>query len=282
MPWRRGAFLLVAGCLAGPPVPAAAGPPPSELGRYEFCGVVARCGLPASPGLCPEPFSRGVSGVSYDEARCREPLWLGKRGFPSDALSSYRVYRFLGRRYRVLYTISGELPISVDRLGLLIDDLPLAARLLTRFQKTPYAAEYLDPEHRRFRANRGTALRGEAERISGSTGERTIVYFGDGTSELGPWKLRGQGLVVAEYRPSGNGKGLSYRLQVVATPVNGVINVLMNTGIFRSVLNRRVREILTDVAEASRKLEAQAASSPGGSEWTAEEQAKLAALLRLP
>src|SRR6185503_16763274 len=275
----RPPVLLVVAVMAAPLRPAAAAPPAAEVGRYEFCGIVARCGLEAPPGLCSEPFARGVSGITYDAARCREPRWLQGRGFRSDAASSYRVYRFLGRRYRVLYSISGELPISADRLGLLLDDLPLAARLLTRFQKTPYAAEYLDAEHLRFRANRGTGLRGEAERVSGSTGERTIVYFGDGTSELGPWKLRGQGLVVAEYRPSGGGKALSYELRVVATPVNGVVNLLMNTGLFRSVLNRRVREILTDVAEASRKLEAQASSAAPGGDWTAEEQAKLAALL---
>jgi hypothetical protein len=273
------AAVLAARVLGAAPSPAPAGP--SEASRREFCSLLAGCGLPAPEGACPAALSRGVKGVRYDEARCREPRALFARGVRPEGDLGFRVYRFLGRRYRVVYPVEGQLAISVPRMSFLLQDLPFAARLLAHFQKVDYAAEYLDPDRRRFRGRRGTALTGEAELLAGGPAERSLAYYGRGTSDLGPWKMRGVGLVLIDYAPTADGRALAYRMHVVATPTNAFYNFIMNRGRFRSVLQGKVREVMDDVAEASRKLQADPAGLPAAS-WPPADAEKLRALRQLP
>jgi hypothetical protein len=156
---------------AAPPTPTG----PSEASRREFCSVLARCGLSAPERTCPEPFRAGVSGVEYDAARCAQPRRLFARGVRPEGDLGFRLYRFLGRRYRVVYPIEGRLDLSAGRMQMLLGDLPLAARLLSHLQKVPYEAEYLDPDRRRFRGRRGSALSGEAEVVAGGAAQRSVV-----------------------------------------------------------------------------------------------------------
>jgi hypothetical protein len=263
---------------SSPPSPR----PVSEQSRREFCSILARCGLLGPGPTCPEPLTRGVAGVEYDDARCAEPRRLFARGVRPEGDLGFRLYRFLGRRYRVVYPIDGQLALSAARMDLLLGDLPLAARLLTHFQKVPYQAEYLDADRRRFRGRRGGALSGEAETVAGGPRERSLVYFGHGRSQVGPWSMRGLGLVLVDYGPSPSGRGLDYHMQVIATPTNSFYNFLMNRSLFRSVLVRKVREILTDIAEASRKLDQEGPALAKDGRWSGADRDKIAALLRVP
>ena len=172
------------------------------------------------------------------------------------------------------------MPLSEARLRYLLDDLPLAAALLTHFQKTRYEAAYLDATgRRRFKGRRGDNLEGDATLLAGSPAERLLVYFGRGTSRIGPWKMRGVGLVELRYAGAAR-TGTRYEIEVVAAPVNAVVNLVMKTGIFRRILLGHIREILDDVAEASAKLDKQGLGE-GGS-WSAPQRERIQALLRLP
>ncbi len=279
---RGGLALLIA--LSAPtrspsPTPSPA-PTPSAAARLEYCSLLKKCGL-SVPSACTEPLTRGVPGVDYDAERCGPARELSQRGVDPGDPASFRVFRFLGERYQVVYRLEGRLAISGARLDFLLDDLPLAAALLTHFQRTRYEAEYLDgPERRRFKARRGDNLDGEATRVAGDPVGRDLVYFGRGASKIGPWRMRGLGLVQVRYAPEPSGKGLRYDVRVVAAPINAVVNLMMKTGIFRSIVLGRIREVLDDVVEASAKLEKQ---GPGqGGPWSAEQREKIASLLRLP
>jgi hypothetical protein len=223
-----------------------------------------------------------VARVAYDDGRCAEPRRLFARGVRPEGDLGFRLYQFLGRRYRVVYPLEGRLELSAPRMDLLLGDLPLAARLLTHFQKVSYQAEYLDPDHLRFRGRRGTGLSGEAEVVAGGARERSLVYFGHGRSRLGPWQMRGLGLVLVDYWPGAGGRGLEYRMRVVATPTNSFYNFLMNRGVFRSVIQKRAREILGDIAEASRKLDQAGPGVAAEGPWTPPERDKITTLLRVP
>jgi hypothetical protein len=276
MRWLLGVALVV---LGGPARPAEAAD--SMLARY--CGLLRGCGLSAPEGWCSEEASRGVKGLRYDDRRCRDPRDLHARGVRHDDLPGYRLYAFLGHRYRVEYAVSGEVAVSAARLTYLMSELPLAARLLTRFQGTRYTAEYLDPGHRRFRGSKGSKLQGEADRVSGSAQEGTVWYFGEGTSKVGPWRLRGRSLMRFEFAPSGpDGRTVAYQVRIVTTPTSAVLNALMNLGLFKSIVNGEIREMVEDVTEASQKLDAQGPAVLEKGDWSAEEKEKLAALLRLP
>ena len=165
-----------------------------------------------------------------------------------------------------------------------MSELPLAARLLTRFQGTRYGAEYLDPGHRRFRGNKGSKLSGEADLLSGAPQEGLVWYFGLGASKVGPWKLRGRSLMRFEFAPAGeDGRKVAYQVRIVTTPTNAMLNAIMNMGLFKSIVNGEIREMVEDVTEASRKLDAQGpALVQSERDWSAEEKAKLSSLLRLP
>ena len=265
--------------LAPTPSPAPSPPLPSAAARLEYCSLLRKCGLSVPPA-CTEPLTRGVPGVDYDAERCDAARELSRRGVDPADPASFRLFRFLGERYQVVYRLEGSVAISVARLDFLLEDLPLAAVLLTHFQKTRYEAEYLDgPARRRFKARRGDNLDGEATRVAGDPVGRDLVYFGRGASRIGPWRMRGLGLVQVRYATEPGGRGLRYDVRVVAAPVNAMVNLVMKTGIFRRILLGHVREVLDDVAEAGAKLEKQGL---GGGSWSAEQKEKIATLLRLP
>jgi hypothetical protein len=250
--------------------------------RREYCGLLAGCKLPAPEGACTAEANKGIEGVTYDEARCADAKDLAAHGLLTTDLDAYPVYRFLGKRYRVTYLVEGRLPLSPARLAFLIDDLPLAAKLLTRLGQGRYTAEYLDDTHRRFKGSKEGTLEGEAVRIAGSTREGWLAYFGRGTSKVGFWRLGGQSLARFRYQalPAPE-RGLSYSMQIVVTPDNAMINRIMTLGLFRRLVQGHIREVVDDIDRASRRLvEIGSAGLKDG--WTDEERARVGAFLSLP
>jgi hypothetical protein len=280
---------LAAAAIAGTPAPSPSPSPgpmllesrPTATPSPELCGLIARCGLPAVPGFCTEAMSAGVKGVTYDEARCAEARDLRSRGVaPTDPVGS-RLYRLLGRRYRASYTVDDRVALGAARLTFLMNDLPLAARLLTHFQKRPYEVRYLDASRTRFWGRKGDALTGEAQLVAGSVPERRLVYFGRGVSKVAFWRLGGNGFFHFEFQPAPS--GVSYRLKIIASPDSGFINAIMNTGLFKRIVYGHMREVLDDITQAADKLAKDGGAAIRGSpEWSAEEKAKIAAFLQLP
>ena len=260
---------------------AAEKPPVSEA-QKRACFLIKACALSEPAGLCPP--EAVDKAASLEPARCQDARDLAARGLVADSDLGFRVFSFLGYKHQVVYLVEGELVLSRARLDFLLNDLPLAAKLLSAFQKNRYSAEYVDAAHTRFKGNRGDDLRGEAEHVTGSTSEGRLVYLGTGSSQLGFWKLRGRGLVQVSYFPTGpDSKRLSYKIRVVASPVNAVINAFMKMGLFKSLVQKRIRDIVTDIAEAAQKFERQGlVGIQDGQGWTEQEKQKLATLLQLP
>lgn len=260
---------------------APASPPPDPR-LLELCALVRGCGLAAGALACPSAVP-AVGGVQYDARRCEMPRALVARGVTPDAPRYFALFRFLGRKYQVTYDVTGDLPLSPVRLSYLVEDLPLAARLLTHFQGVAYAAEYLDLDRSRLKASRAGTLAAEATQVSGSTGEGLLYYHGYGTSQMGPWKLRGQALVEVGYSPAPSGRGLRYRIRILASPANAVINAFMNLWLFKSVLRGKVEEVLRDITQASAKLDRQGLSGlTAAAGWSDDEKKRIATLLARP
>ncbi len=253
--------------------------------QKDFCNFLWGCSLPVPSGYCPDPSALEKPKFAYDSTRCREGRTLTARGVgPSHPLLGYNLYRFLGMEYRIVYTVEDELPISEARLAYLLADLPLSARLVSHFQKEPYTAEYTDAQRTHFKGSKGKHLRGDAALISGSSDERRLFYFGYGVATLAWWTLRGPVLMEFSYLPApGKEKVLKYDMKLLVFPGNGVINGIMNLGLFKKVVLGKVRDVLTDITETAQKL------AGGGSaeilasrDWTAEEKKKIEIFLRLP
>ena len=247
----------------------------------ELCGLLARCGLTVDPAFCAPALSAGVKGVTYDEARCAEARDLRARGVAPDDPVGSRLYRLLGRRYRASYTVDDRVRLGEARLTFLMNDLPLAARLLTHFQKRTYEVRYLDGSRTHFWGRKGDALTGEAQLVAGSVPERRLVYFGRGVSKVAFWRLGGNGFLQFEFQPAGD--GIAYRLKLIASPDSGVINAIMNTGLFKRVVYGHMREVIEDITEAAEKLARDGGAAIQRSpDWSDEEKAKIAAFLQLP
>ena len=68
----------------------------------------------------------------------------------------------------------------------------------------------------------------------------------------------------------------------MTTPSSGLLNAIMNMGLFKSIVTGEIRGMVDDVTEASRKLDGQASRLQQSDGWSAEDKEKLGALLRLP
>lgn len=272
---------------ARPTAPAVKSPPQKRVteGQKDFCHVVRGCGLPEPAGYCPAPADLGKPAFIYDIPRCLEARLLTSRGVtPSHPVVGYKLYRFLGMEYRVIYEIEDHIPISEARLAYLLNDLPLAARLVSHFRKEPYTAEYMDAERSEFKGTKGKRLRGQARLISGDTQEKRLFYFGYGVAEVAFWKLKGPALMDFSYAADAvKGKGLKYKMKLLVFPGSGVINSIMNLGLFRKVVLGKVKEVLVDITESARML-----ANGGGAEllrrsdWTPAEKKKIEEFLKLP
>lgn len=248
------------------------------------CALIRACGLVAPALVCTDEQSRPLQGVTYDAARCAEPRDLLAHGIGPDTGLGVSVFPFLGGRYRVVYDVSGEAPISAAKFDYLAADLPLSAKLATRFSKTKYVLQYLDPTARRFRAARADRLTGEAEILFHDVPANWRTYYGWGSSKLGPWRLHGSAYVDIRIRPSLKTPGtIAYEVKVRTRPVNAMVNAIMGMGLFRGYVIGQIRDTMKDLVGASAALSTQGVEAilkdPG---FTLEEREKVRALVALP
>jgi hypothetical protein len=254
-------------------------------GQKEYCNLIWNCGLPVPDGFCPDRSLVEKPKFTYDSARCLEARTLNSRGLgPGHPTLGFRLYRFLGMEYRVIYNIEEDLNISKARLAFLLADLPLAARLVSHFQKEPYTVTYLDEERNHFEGTKGKRLKGDATLVSGSAEEMRLFYFGYGTATVAWWSLKGPALMDFTYTPSKTKPNhLHYHLELLVFPFNGVINSIMNLGLFRKVVYTKIKEVLDDITETAQKL----AVAGGGEilkskDWSQTDKQKIEAFLKLP
>jgi len=264
-------FLFAASVLADePPAPA--------------CALVKACALPIEVLSCTASQSRPLEGVVYDAQRCSEPRDLLAHGITPEAGLGPFVYPFLGGRYRLVYDISGEAPISEEKFDYLAEDLPLAAKLASRFSKTKYQIQYVDATAKRFHAARGDQLTGDAELLFLDPQPRRRAYYGWGSSKFGPWKLRGSAYVDIRIRPAVKlPKGIAYEVRIRTAPTNAMVNAIMRLGLFKGFVISQIEDTMKDLVGAAAALSAQGVGSilkdPA---FSPEEREKVRALAALP
>lgn len=247
------------------------------------CALIKACGLPEIPS-CTDAQSRPIEGVVYDEQRCSEPRDLLSHGVGPESGMGAFVYPFLGGRYRVVYDITGEAPISEAKFDYLAQELPLAAKLATRFSKTKYAIQYVDQNLRRFRAARADKLTGEAELLFLDSLAKRRTYYGWGSSKFGPWKLHGSTYLDIRIRPSpSNPKTIAYDVRIRTAPVNAMINAIMRLGLFKGYVVGQIEATMRDLVGAAAALSAQSLepilADPA---FSPPEREKIRALAALP
>lgn len=218
------------------------------------CALFKACSLGIAISGCTEDQSRKVKGVEYDESRCSEPRDLLDHDVSPLSEIGERVYPFLGGRYRVVYDLKGEAPVSQARFDYLAEDLPLAAHLATRFSKTKYVMRYAEGNPRRFHASRADKLTGDAELlfVEEDPGQKRRTYFGWGSSKFGPWRFRGSAYVDLRVHPTA--LGIAYDLRIRTAPVNAVVNAIMRMGVFKGHVIGQIEDTMKDIVGAAQAL----------------------------
>ena len=248
------------------------------------CALVKACVLAIEVPSCTPEQSRPIDGVVYDAPRCAEPRDLLAHGVTPDAGMGPFVYPFLGGRYRVVYDIMGEAPISQAKFDTLAEDLPLAAKLASRFSKTKYTIQYADAAAKRFHATRADKLTGEAEMLFLDAAERRRTYYGWGSSKFGPWRLNGSAYVDIRIRPGfKDPKGIAYDVRIRTAPVNAMVNAIMRLGLFKGYVIGQIEDTMKDLVGAAAALSAQGVESVlKDPSFSPEEREKVRALAALP
>ena len=227
----------------------------AEVAPKPLCALVKACALEVAVPGCGEAESKPLADVLYDAARCSEPRDLLAHGVTPAVGIGGSVHAFLGGRYRVVYDMTGEAPISEARFDYLAKNLPFAARLATRFTKTRYSMDYLGPDRKRFHCARADKLVGDAEMLFASPAEKRRTYYGWGTSKLGPWKLHGSAFVDIRLRVGvKNPKGISYDVRVRTAPVNAFVNAIMRMGMFKGYVIGQIQDTMKDLVGAATVL----------------------------
>jgi len=271
----RSFFLLLFSWICLPPLARAAESP------RPACALFKACALGVTLSTCPPEQSKPVEGIRYDEARCGEPRDLLAHGLSPISEMGALVYPFLGGRYRVVYDLQGEAPISEARFDYLAEDLPLAAHLATRFSKTKYVMRHNPTNPRRFFASRADKLTGEAELLFVDAEAKRRAYYGWGSSKFGPWRLRGSAYVDLRVRPTP--AGLAYDVRIRTAPVNGMVNAIMSMGLFRGYVIGQIEDTMKDLVGAAHALSANNLKTVlGDPGFTPEEREKIRALSALP
>jgi len=257
------------------------------------CALIKACGLEGHGvgSSCTALQSRPIGGVTYDAQRCAEPRDLVAHGVDPLVTSDFAIFTFLGGRYRIAYELQGEASISVARFDFLANDLPLAAKLATRFSKTSYVMRYVEGDQtasRRFYASRADKLTGEARRLfadfsSPLTGDRR-VYFGSGASKFGPWKLRGSAYVEIRVKPHPARPGaITYEVRIRTAPINAMVNAIMKLGIFKGMVIGQIEDTMKDLVGAAGALSAKGVEGVlADPAFSPEERLKIQAFAALP
>jgi hypothetical protein len=108
--------------------------------------------------------------------------------------------------------------------------------------------------------------------------------MGSGVAEWGFWTLVGPAMMDFQYwEVPGREKRIGYKVKILVFPGNGVINSVMNLGVFRGLVKSKITGVLGDISETAQKME-----KSGGrelrqsSDWSPEEKKKIETLLLLP
>ncbi|MBF0430079.1 MAG: hypothetical protein HQK83_02280 [Fibrobacteria bacterium] len=250
--------------------------------QKEYCSLLAKCGIEIQIKECPDSMRVGIKGIEYTDSRCAEARSLEEVGVLSTDYQGQKLYGFLGQKYRVDYKVESTLPIKTSRFEYLLQDIPLAAKVVNAFQKTKYTVSYLDGERRRYwRGDNGDNLSGEANLIAGNIKEKHLVYFGFGIVKILKWKLKGQVLFDFKYKEENN-QIIPYDLKVVVFPGGAIVNAIMNMGLFKRVVKNKILEVFKDITDSADDL----SKMPFDKlllkyKWTEEDVQKLKVLLSL-
>ena len=220
-----------------------------------FCSGMQKC-LDIKYDACTEADLKPWPKISYDEEFCGPYKEIVKRGFPLDIKAPMMtdVFLRLGRQYRAIYSSEGTLPLEVNEISYLFDNMPFTADLINAYLESEYTLEYNSLNRRYFSGSNGHGLSGDFYwALQDSAGTKTMLrnmFFGYGYAQILKWSLKGTAVAFLDMDLVAPRK-LKYKLTAVVFPANSVLNSIMQLRVFKSVVNSKIDDVVNDIKKAA-------------------------------
>ncbi|PWJ34837.1 hypothetical protein [Fibrobacter succinogenes] len=220
-----------------------------------FCSGMHKC-LDIKYEACTEADLKPWPKISYDEEFCGPYKEIVKRGFPLDIKAPMMtdVFLRLGRQYRAIYSSEGTLPLEVNEISYLFDNMPFTADLINAYLESEYTLEYNSLNRRYFSGSNGHGLSGDFYwALQDSAGTKTMLrnmFFGYGYAQILKWSLKGTAVAFLDMDLVAPRK-LKYKLTAVVFPANSVLNSIMQLRVFKSVVNSKIDDVVNDIKKAA-------------------------------
>jgi len=220
-----------------------------------FCSGMYKC-LDTKYEACTGEELKPWPKVEYNEEFCEPYKEIVKRGFPTDFKAPLMVDVFLrlGRQYRAIYENEGTIPLEVNEITYLFDNMPFTADLVNAYLETDYTLQYTSRDRRYFSGGNGHGLSGDFYwALQDSAGAKTALrnmFFGYGYAQILKWSLKGTAIAYLDMDLVAP-RTLKYKLKAIVFPGNSVLNSIMQLRVFKSVVNSKIDGIVTDIKKAS-------------------------------
>lgn len=244
---------------------------------YAYCSAIKHC-LGRTSGACEEKHYTKNEDIDYNAAFCSEVEEAFSLLGNTNTSSSQKVMSLLGKEYRMIYPVSGELPISENQMHYLLDNLPFSAHLINAYNESEYKAKYLTPSKKVFKGSNGRSLRGRFRWAHKKKSSNQMMAFGDGYAKVLMWNLKGTAIVYIDFQPLGPQK-IAFQVKCIAFPGGAMLNGIMSMGIFQNMVKKKINKIIKDVVHAANEYgsgntapisKIKALKEPQGQKWLEE------------
>lgn len=220
-----------------------------------FCSGMNKC-LDIKYDACTSEELKLWPKVDYNEEFCAPYKEIVKRGFPTDFKAPMMVDVFLrlGRQYRAVYENEGTIPLEVNEITYLFDNMPFTADLVNAYLETDYTLQYTTSDRRYFSGGNGHGLSGDfywaLQDSAGTKPALRNMFFGYGYAQILKWSLKGTAIAYLDMDLVAP-RTLKYKLKAIVFPSNSVLNSIMQLRVFKSVVNSKIDGIVSDIKKAS-------------------------------
>jgi hypothetical protein len=187
--------------------------------------------------------------IPKTDAYCSIFKDLQTRGLRSTTAQGRQIYKKVSGKHRVEYTQEGTLPMPVEVMTYLMNNLPFSAQLVNAYQGTNFQAAYLDKAKKRFSGS-GESLSGIFNTVLQNTQRTRSLYHGFGTAEVLIWRLSGTALVIFDFEEVGP-QEITYRLRCIVFPHSVFVKSILNFFLFRNALVDVLDETFCDIQNSA-------------------------------
>ena len=193
-----------------------------------FCSGMQKC-LDIKYEACTEDDMKPWPKVKYDEEFCGPYKEVVQRGFSTDFKAPMMPETFarLGRQYRAIYENSGTLPLEVNEITFLFDNMVFTADLVNAYLETEYTLNYNSKDRRYFSGSNGNGLSGDfywaLQDSAGTKQALRNMFFGYGYAKILRWSLKGTAVAYLDMDLVAP-RTLKYKLTAYVFPSNSVLN----------------------------------------------------------